>query len=180
MRVKRCKICKKAIENPRFGQVVCSYPCSTELLKQKKQKAWNKEKKILKESIKPRRVHLRELQVVFNTYIRLRDKTLPCISCGSIKQDIKYDAGHFYSVGAYPNLRFNEDNVHKQCSNNCNKHLSGNIHEYRPRLIERIGQERFNKLEQDKNEPLRLTLLQIKEKMTYYKKEIKKLKEVHH
>ena len=44
----------------------------------------------------------------FHKYIRRRDQDKPCISCG------KYtllQAGHFYSAGGNPVVRFNEDNV---------------------------------------------------------------------
>jgi hypothetical protein len=146
-----------------------------EYAKEQQRKSWRKEKKKLKDGLKTRSDYLSELQVIFNTYIRLRDKDESCISC-STQKDVKYDAGHFYSVGAYPNIRFNEDNCHKQCSNNCNVHLSGNVHEYRPRLIEKIGIARFNHLNKVKNEPLRITIEKIQEKKTYYRKLIKELK----
>jgi hypothetical protein len=40
---------------------------------------------------------------------------------------------------------FDEDNCHKQCSA-CNNHLSGNLTAYRPALIAKIGQARFDAL----------------------------------
>ena len=45
-----------------------------------------------------------------------------------------------------PNLRFTEDNVHKQCQP-CNTHLSGNLLCYRINLIKKIGQARVDVLE---------------------------------
>nr|DAL22037.1 MAG TPA_asm: NinG recombination protein [Caudoviricetes sp.] len=44
-----------------------------------------------------------------------------------------------------PELRFNEDNCHRQCAP-CNNHLSGNLTAYRPALIAKIGQSRFDAL----------------------------------
>ena len=90
--------------------------------------------------------------MVFNKYIRLRDQHLPCISCGRFHKG-KWDAGHFLSVGSNPELRYCEENVHRQCSP-CNTHLSGNQQRFREGLIERIGQERVEWLEGPHDMPL--------------------------
>ena len=42
---------------------------------------------------------------------------------------------------------FNPVNCHKQCNTFCNKHLSGNLLEYRKGLIERYGITYVEKLE---------------------------------
>ena len=81
--------------------------------------------------------------VHFNKYIRQRDEGKGCVSCGAYNFS---DAGHFYSAGHYPNLRFNEDNVHGQCKR-CNLFLSGNLNEYRKRIPERIGDDGLAKLD---------------------------------
>lgn len=83
--------------------------------------------------------HLKEAQKWFNKFIRLRDAGNPCISCQR-NTGAKMNAGHFRSVGACPELRFNEFNVHIQCEH-CNSFKSGNIGEYRPNLINKIGVE---------------------------------------
>ena len=83
-------------------------------------------------------------QAAFNKYIRLRDDKEPCISCQRHHQG-QYHAGHYKTVGAHSELRFNEDNCHKQCAP-CNNHLSGNIENYRPNLIKKIGRESFDKI----------------------------------
>ena len=128
----------------------------------------------MRENVKSVSQYRRELQKVFNEFIRLRDRNQPCISCDK-KLPAKYDAGHFYSVGAYPNLRFNEDNVHGQCVE-CNQHRHGNLLEYAPRLTERIGFERASKLMVLRNEPLRLSLEEIKKLTEEYKCKVKTLK----
>ncbi|MEG0624726.1 MAG: recombination protein NinG, partial [Hafnia sp.] len=86
----------------------------------------------------------KQAQTEFNAYIRERDSEEPCISCGRFHNG-QYHAGHFRTVGANPELRFDEDNCHKQCAP-CNNHLSGNIAGYLPNLIAKIGTERFNRL----------------------------------
>lgn len=79
----------------------------------------------------------------FHKFIRERDQGKPCVSCGSYNTS---DASHFYSAGNFPETRFNPDNVHLSCRK-CNYFLSGNLIPYRIELINRIGQDRFNKLE---------------------------------
>lgn len=78
----------------------------------------------------------------FHRYIRNRDKGKPCISCGN---QTTLQAGHFYSAGQNPVVRFNEDNVHGQCLY-CNYHQHGNLIPYQQNLIEKIGLERFEAL----------------------------------
>lgn len=127
-----------------------------------------------KEKLKSRPDWLKDLQRVFNEFIRLRDVDLPCISCGRYHKG-QYHAGHYRSVGACPELRFNEDNAHKQCSA-CNSHLSGNILEYRLGLIEKIGLERVEFLERKDHPPLKLSVEEIKDLIKVYKAKCKELK----
>ena len=93
---------------------------------------------------KPLSYFAKQAQQAFNEFIRYRDRHQPCISCGR-HHDGQYHAGHFRTTGANPELRFNEDNCHRQCAP-CNNHLSGNLIAYRPALIAKIGQTRFDAL----------------------------------
>ena len=97
-----------------------------------------------KKKLKTRQQWLKDVQTIFNKYIRLRDYGQPCISCGR-SNPVKQNAGHYRTVKASPELRFNPDNCHLQCEH-CNTYLSGNIREYTPRLIEKIGQVRFDRI----------------------------------
>jgi hypothetical protein len=83
-----------------------------------------------------------KLQLVFNAYIRARDKGKPCISCGKPKD---LQAGHFYSVRMYDGLRFNEDNCHGECAG-CNAFDDMHLLSYVTNLVERIGRERYEEL----------------------------------
>ncbi len=85
----------------------------------------------------------KKAQNVFNAWVRNRDKGKPCISCGSFNTA---HASHFYAAGSYTGLRFNELNCHASCVS-CNTFRHGNIHEYRKRLVERIGEENLQKLD---------------------------------
>lgn len=98
-----------------------------------------------KEAVKSPAMLRKEVERVFNEFIRLRDADLPCISCGRHHQG-QWHAGHYLSVGAHPELRFSERNVHKQCAP-CNNYLSGNIVKYRIGLVNRIGLEAVEWLE---------------------------------
>lgn len=99
-----------------------------------------------KKELKPKSKWLGELQTLVNTYVRLRDDKSGCISCDKpFDWNGQWHASHYYSRGHSSSLRFNLWNIHKSCSI-CNNHLSGNIGEYTPRLINKIGKERFNYL----------------------------------
>tara|TARA_R110000751_G_scaffold276013_1_gene376935 strand:- start:204 stop:689 length:486 start_codon:yes stop_codon:yes gene_type:complete len=91
-----------------------------------------------------------EAQTAFNAYIRYRDRDQPCISCDASGDHEGlggyWDAGHYRSRGAAKHLSFNLWNCVKQCSR-CNRYLSGNVVEYRIRLIARIGLNRVEALE---------------------------------
>lgn len=165
---KKCKECGENFTPFKTTQVVCSTKCASILAEKK---VWHKEKKERAEKLRTRTEWLNILQVVFNKYIRERDKNKPCISCGKSLIG-KFDAGHYFAVGSYPNLRFNENNVHGQCVY-CNQHLHGNHVEYGIQLIKRIGQFDYDKLMMLRNDPLKMTLFEIKQKIKLYKLLIK-------
>jgi hypothetical protein len=173
MRKKKCKVCKTVFQPIRPLQMVCSAACGYEYAKLQKQKAWNKEKKERKEKLMTRSDWMNLAQKTFNAYIRERDKDRRCISCGTYNG--KMNAGHYMSVGSTPELRFNEDNVQKQCER-CNSYLSGNLVNYRIELIDRIGLERVEALEQKNHPPLKMTVDEIKNLIKIYKEKTKALK----
>ena len=106
----------------------------------------------------------------FHKFIRNRDHGSPCISCGKFST---LQAGHFYSAGHNPVSKFNEDNVHGQCLR-CNLYLSANLIPYRQNLIEKIGQERHDKLL--KVEIKSYSIEDLKEIIEKYKRKNKELK----
>ena len=117
----------------------------------------------------------REAQAAFNAYIRERDRGLPCISCDKPDDGShQRHASHYKSVGANSALRFNELDVHASCSQ-CNNMKSGNIQGYRPRLIEKIGQDKFDWLE-TQNQTIKYTCDELKEIELKYKNKLKELK----
>ena len=153
---KICKnpACKTSFVPQRLGQAVCNYACGLAIKDVNQEKARKalarverSEIKVRKEKLKSRADHLREAQTAVNEYVRLRDAHLPCISCDSMPNDndlmtgSRWDAGHYRSVGACPELRYEPLNIHRQCVK-CNRNLSGNVVEYRIRLVQRIGAEK--------------------------------------
>lgn len=175
----RCKVCKRQFEKFRPTQIVCGPECSikhTQALKDKKGRVEAKQVRAIdkkrREALKSRSAWLKDAQVAFNAFIRVRDADEPCISCGRY-HDGAFDAGHYRSVGAMPGLRFNELNCHKQCVP-CNQHKAGNIVEYRLRLIKKIGIEAVDSLEKDWP-PAKLTIDDIKGIRDEYRAKLKEL-----
>lgn len=175
-KIKYCIVCKAEFKQFKSTEKVCSLKCAIKharnISKEVKAKEWNNTKKIKKEALKTKQDYIKELQVIFNRFIRLRDKDEPCISCGK-KLGAKYDAGHYRSSGGNPELRFEENNVHAQCVY-CNQHLHGNLINYRLGLINRYGLAVVDWLEIN-HEPKHYTIEELKELKEYYKQQIKKL-----
>ncbi len=172
----KCAKCKIEFEPFKRNGIILSKLCTgclIEKAKYEKQKQWKKKKSVMKDDLKTHKDWLKDLQRVFNTYIRTRDYGKPCISCNRMLRD-NFDAGHLFTVGAYPNIRFNEDNVHGQCVH-CNQHLHGAVSEYMINLPARIGQERFDKLLSDRNISNKLTVSEIKDSISYYKMKTKEI-----
>ena len=89
-----------------------------------------------------------DLQKLFNKRIRERDSdgiTFTCISCGQTKPVEQMNAGHFFAVGGYDGLRFDEDNVHGECAY-CNCFNESHLIKYTINLQGKIGMTRFYKL----------------------------------
>jgi hypothetical protein len=154
MRLKKCKACTVLFMPAKPMQSCCSVPCAIEHAKKTRAKAERiaqladrKTIKLKLESLKPLSHFADKAQRTVNAWIRERDKGEPCISCGRHHQG-KWNAGHYVSRGRSPALRYHPDNIHKQCEP-CNTSLSGNLIEYRKRLIEKIGIERVEWLEQE-------------------------------
>jgi hypothetical protein len=180
LKPKKCRCCRQEFIPARPLQKACSVACAVDLAKQVAVKKAAREKKEERkafreavEKVKTRGEHLKDLQTVFNQWIRLRDAGKACISCGRMHTG-QLHAGHYRSVGSEPALRFEPDNVHLQCAP-CNTHLSGNLIPYRVNLIAKIGLERVEWLE-GKHPPMKYTVAQIQELKQFYRAEIRRMK----
>ena len=174
MKPKKCKVCKNEF-TPIYttAQSTCSLNCAIEHTAQKKTKAWNERKKVLKDELTTVQDLMKLAQQVFNKYIRLRDADKNCISCG--QKPKKENAGHFYSAGTHTAVRFDERNVHLQCEH-CNSYLSGNLLMYRDNLLVKLGYEEFERLTVDAMLTRKYTREELKEIINTYKLKIKSFK----
>ena len=179
--LRRCKnkACNEYFTPVRKMQAVCCHGCAISLSRYKAaakvakaQKVERAADKVKLENLQPKSYWLKRAQTAFNAFIRERDRELPCISCGRHHEG-QYHAGHYRSVGAMASLRFHEWNVHKQCAP-CNNHKSGNVLEYRIRLIPRIGADNVAWLEKD-HPVLKQTIPEIQAIEKMYKDKLKAL-----
>ncbi|MDX7992601.1 recombination protein NinG [Xenorhabdus littoralis] len=163
IRRRKCKICHEWF-HPQYDNVEwCSPEHGAELAIRKRNRDREKaEQKLQQErrrkaaadrdklkarrlAVKPRSYWIQQAQQAVNAYIRERDRDLPCVSCGTFIS-VQWDAGHYRTTAAAPQLRFDECNIHKQCIV-CNQHKSGNLVPYRVELIRRIGLEQVEIIE---------------------------------
>lgn len=181
----RCKECKQKYEAKYFNQKYCMQTdeCisahtryAKEQEKKRKQKEWAKEKKQIKVKLKTWSDYFQEAQKQFNAFIRERDKKQPCISCDTPAGTYKLTAGHFYPAGSYKNIALDESNCHGQCWFNCNKNKHGNLLEYRPRLIKRIGFKAVEELDQKRLIERKYTIPELIEIKERYKEKTRQLK----
>lgn len=180
---KRCPVCRVMFTKARDSQAVCGeIECAIAYGKSEKGRAivgkaladvGRREIKVRKEALKTRADHLKDTQQAFNAWVRARDADLPCISCGR-HHDGQYHAGHYRTVGANPELRFEPLNVWKQCAP-CNNHLSGNLINYRISLLQRIGEEKVRWLE-GPHEAKKYTVEELKAMTADYREKTKELK----
>ena len=186
---KKCRVatCRASFVPARLGQAVCSPACAlvdgprhAPRARKALDQIERSEIKVRKEKLKSRADPLREAQAAVNEYVRLRDAHRPCISCDSTPNDndlmtgSRWDAGHYRSVGACPELRFEPLNIHRQCVK-CNRNLSGNTVEYRLRLVQRIGADKVAWLE-GLHPACKYTVEEIKAIKAEYRAKTKELK----
>lgn len=180
MKDKKCKVCKELFTPRQFAQSVCNYTCSIihvkKLKEQKEAKEWRVRKADLKEQLKTLSEYAKDLQKEVNTIVRLIDKGTQCISTLKTLND-KYDAGHFYSVGGNPALRFHLDNIHAQ-SVYANQYLSGDQMNYLNGLSDVYGIDYKDYVISLKStyKVLKLNVNEIKEKISISRGIIKWLK----
>lgn len=163
LRKRKCKQCKRWYEPRTTMQQVCSPDCAIARAKEvsakldkkraaeskradrEAKKAANARIRAKKQALKSRSDLMREAQQAVNEFVRERDHNQRCISCGA-DNAVKMNAGHYRSVGSAPELRFDTRNIYKQCEK-CNSYLSGNLIEYRRRLLLKIGAEKLERIE---------------------------------
>lgn len=131
--------------------------------------------KIRKLAVQPRSYFIKQAQQAVNAYIRERDKHLPCVSCGTLSA-AQWDAGHYRTTAAAPQLRFDPRQIWKQCSV-CNQHKSGNLVPYRAELIRRIGLAEVESIEGN-HDRHRWTIEDCKAIKAEYQQKLKDLRQL--
>ena len=167
-------------DNARPLAQVCSLDCAKVLGQAKTAKADKEHAKANRAALKAAKLAIKPLsywearaQAMINKWIvKVRDKDEGCISCGTRKPETQYAAGHYRTRKAASQHRYNPDNIHKQCNMNCNKKLSGNIINYRPALIAKIGQERHDAIIND-NSTRRYSIDELQEMTKFYSDKLK-------
>ena len=174
--MKKCKNCKAEFTPIRFNQKYClDEPCIKVWVNSQKEKEWKTRKHEIKEKLQTVQELTKLAQTYFNSFIRNRDRTKGCISCGS-RLGQKFDAGHYYSMGGHKAVTFNEDNVHGQCVY-CNQYLHGNLLNYQIGIQQRIGAERLIELQSKAHETRKFTRDELKEIISIYKQKINERKD---
>lgn len=179
-----CPICRSSYVQFSSLRAGCSIECRVEI---KRQKERAKAARLVRRETREKLVKLRTVrdwtklaQAQFNKWITLRDADLPCVSCGATEHGTRYHkisgwvASHYRSVGAAPELRFDERNVNRACVR-CNSWLSGNVSEYRIGLLARIGPDALAELE-GFHEPKRYRIDDLIAIRDRYREKVKELK----
>ena len=164
----RCISCKqKFIAKYRFQKYcMVNDECIKHFAEQTKLKVWNERKKKVKEDLLNKGDYIKILQQLVNKHVRQRDGNF-CISCNKAVNG-KIDAGHMYSVGNYPSVRFDERNINSQCIK-CNQYNGGSIIEYRENLIKKIGLKEFEDLDKLAHKNRIFDIVELKEMIKKYK-----------
>ncbi len=134
------------------------------VVKEEKQKA-----RIKKEEQRKKSYYEKQLQNEINAIVRLIDTDKGCISCDhgwSKPVTRQMHAGHYYSVGSNPTLRYHLFDIFKQCSI-CNNHKSGNERAYEAGILRIYGQGMLNYIKSlpSKYRSLNLSKEELKEKI---------------
>jgi len=175
------KECKDRLSENRFASFKCLADYEKSKREAKEAKAIKKRNTDLKKKVKAenRGACAKTAQIAFNAFIRERDKGSLCISCGRMPNYSDHiggsgiHAGHYRSVGACPELRFEELNVHIQCVH-CNIHKSGNAIDYRIGLVKKIGAKNVDWIEGPHN-PKKYSIEDLKEIAATYKVKLSEL-----
>lgn len=163
MKQKKCRECRNPFKPYNTLQVACSPRCALAI---GKKEAVKKSERLAKQARAERReFNRRDLnwqhercRRVFNRmrvleemeWFRERGMEPECISCGKTHMD--WCCGHFKTVGAQSNLRYDRSNTYLQCNRYCNSGLSGNIdgnkntRGYKRGLVERFGEQEAQRI----------------------------------
>lgn len=167
-----------------FHSKQCRYEYATSKPKELKQKtkdivykAQKKKDKYRLKELMSRGKWFKRLQILVNQWVvHVRDKDKGCYTCNTTNPSIKYDCGHRYHAGrgGGDRRRFILENLHKQCSVQCNQHGGGMPVEYDIALNIEYGEGFADELKCIANYPTLKeqfpTWQDIEEEITRYRK----------
>lgn len=167
------KVCKRCSQEKRIWARGLCQSCDIAMhpdkyMIERKKTTKKKEKK---ESITTLK---KKLDEVFSLYIRQKyekDGVIECYTCGVVKPLKEMQNAHFWSR-SHLSTRWEEKNC-RVCCVGCNVFKHGNYIEYTRRLLKEIGQEEFDKLELQKNTPIKINKVFLQENIEFYSKKLK-------
>lgn len=110
-------------------------------------------------------------QEAVNAYIRKRDSEggyFTCISCGRVHPVSNMDAGHYVPVKGSDFLRYHEFNINGECKG-CNGFDEFHLIGYRKNLIEKIGLDAVEWLNENRRTVKKWTRAELEEIINKYK-----------
>lgn len=138
---KKCLVCKAPFKIFKTTDQFCSRPCYHKYHDPKEIENRHKE---LKELVRGDNC-FEYLQKEINKIVRLIDRGHPCISSGLAYGKYYPNAGHYYSVGSDPTLRYNLMNIFNQSAND-NDNAGGKGSNYGKGLIDTFGLKIFEEI----------------------------------
>ena len=169
------KICKRCQKEKRIWARGLCQSCDIAMHPDKYMIERNTKKtKTKKESITTLK---KKLDEVFSLYIRQKyekDGVIECYTCGVVKPLKEMQNAHFWSR-SHLSTRWEEKNC-RVCCVGCNVFKHGNYIEYTRRLLKEIGQEEFDKLELQKNTPIKINKTWLKEQIELYTNKLNEIR----
>ena len=173
--MKRCKHCKEKF-TPMYSSLerVCKrQECKAREYSSAKPSAYcSKKSKPIKSTLKKTKESAR---IACHLYIRERDIGKLCPCCNKpLGED--YHAGHFIPSANNPKIRYDEDNIHGQRAS-CNLFEDGDSGDYEKNLRVRIGDERVDRLLENKGGVVKRTIEDYNIIEKYFKEKLRVLRE---
>jgi hypothetical protein len=142
---KACAQCKREFLPARPMQNVCGPRCAgvwsraVSAQKRAQERALDKERRDKLKKITTLEAECRD---IVQEIARIRDRHDGCISCHMpAHYDGIWNGSHYRPAGTNSAVQFHLWNIHKACAQ-CKLYKGGNITAYRPRLVEKIGEDR--------------------------------------
>ncbi len=113
---------------------------------------------------------------LFSKYIRNKyadeDGAVACFTCGRWDHWKNMDAGHYIPKSVSLALRYDERNVHPQCTA-CNRFRHGNLTQYALSLKKKYGADILEALDNDKHSISKYNRSELEEMIELYKNKLK-------